>query len=145
MLHFLFFISSLFTPHAEAAKNGGLAYICSNPDNEIKITADLSDGKGEKVAVVVLEGSQDIYRETVGKKSKYIFSINSSKTSLLEVRKSSKESPFIQLTIDPETAHKQLASDDEGLKINKMDAHLTVVGLPINDVVVSCLETRWNN
>ncbi len=143
MLHFLFLISSIFLPNSNAAKSG-LVYICSTPDNEIKITADLSDGKGEKVAVVVLEGSKDIYAETVGKKSKYVFSVNPSKTTLLEVRKDAKNPPLIRLSVNPENSNKQLASDDEGLKINQMDAFLSVVGLPINNTKVSCLETRWS-
>jgi hypothetical protein len=146
MIKLLTLTALLFSAHtAFAGKDSGIVYICSNASNEIKLTADLSDKKTERVAVVFVEGIKQVYNEYQGKKQKNVFSLGAIKNLTLQIQKDAKSSPAVILETDPETSHSQTAHSGEGVTVTKFDAALSIPSLKVAKEPVSCLETKWND
>ena len=154
----IFILASLLllTPSASMAAKSGLAFICSNPDADFKITADLSEG--DKAIVVVDEGYPRTYRENerVEKKNlfgrvknfvlarKHFFKVNwnPKAKSLIEV-KDTKNKSVISLTTDPDNNHSAVTIEREGFKQTQIDAILSTPGQEIKEQPVSCLVLEW--
>jgi hypothetical protein len=142
-LSFLVFCAN--TNHALAAKDGGTVYICGNAENDIKITANLSNTMHDQVAVVDVDGLKKVFYEYKGKKILNVFQVGAAKNMTLQIKKDAKSANLVVLEIDPETAHSQLAHSGEGVSITKFDASLSVPSLKVSHELVSCLETKWND
>jgi hypothetical protein len=129
---------------AFAAKDGGTVYICSNAENSIKITADLSEQKYDQVVVVVADGMTKLFHEYKHKKRENLFLLGAVKNSTLQIKKDAKSPVLVSLDTNPETNHSQVAHEGEGVTISKFDATLTVPGMQVANETVSCLETKWS-
>ena len=134
----------LLSHHAFA--ESGTVLICSSEDNEIKMTADLSDEKGQKVAIAMLEGIPKTFSEGVGKKLKNSFSIASNKTTPLLITSAKTKKTEIIVSTDPEANPPQVLHDvtePSTLKVTKFKANLTVPSLQLSNEAVTCTENKW--
>ncbi|MBC7397882.1 MAG: hypothetical protein H7333_10610 [Bdellovibrionales bacterium] len=125
---------------------GGLVFVCASEDNDFKITADLSDGKGDRIAAVVDEGAKYVYPEFQGKTRKHFFTVNWSRKAktLIQIKKPGQKSAIITLTTDPENNHAVVTMDKDGFKQTKLDAVLSTPSQEIKEQPVSCLVAKWN-
>ena len=136
---------ALFSPLSSFAESGNVL-ICASEDNEVKMTADLSDGVGQKVAKASLEGIPMLFPEAISKKTKNTFSFHLNKSTPLLVTSVSGKNAEITLTTNPEHNHLQVVHDvtePAPLKISKFSALLSVPKLEINEQAVNCTETKW--
>lgn len=141
---------------ANTAKYSGNVLICASDDNEVKMTADLSDGKkGEKIAIAMLEGIPYKFPELAANKKMNQIEFypskgnNAQKITALLVTSLKTKKPSITLTTNPETNKLQVLHDvtePSPLKISKFKANLTVDDpkLKIYDQEVTCTETKWS-
>ena len=134
-----------FAHAAAPAKASGTVYICSNANNDVKITADLSDQKKDRLAVVYADDLKQVYNEFNHKKLLNLFLVGATKNVTLEIKKTAKAAAAVTLEVDPDNSHSQLAHSGEGVTITKFEASLTVPSLKLNKEVVSCLETKWTD
>lgn len=140
----LFIVFTLFSNFAFA--NGGNVLICSSEDNEVKMTADLSDGKDPKVAKATLEGIPALFPELKNGKKQFKFDFYVEKTKPLTVLPLNSKVPVITVTTDPAKNGFQViheTTEPSPLKISKYKAILSVPKLEISNQEVSCTETRW--
>ena len=136
----------LLSHHAFA--ESGTVLICASEDNEIKMTADLSDEKGHKVAIAMLEGIPKTFSEGSVKKAKHSFLLNSNKNTPLVVTSTKSKQAEIIVSTDPENNKSQVMHDvtePSTLKITKYTATLTVPALKLSNEAVTCTENKWHN
>ncbi len=130
-----------------AAPYHGNFIICSTDDLRIKMTADLSDGKGEKVATAVEEGEKRIFPEVNRKTPIHDFKFYPEKSTPLVVSRRGERVPEILLERDrndPEPPQ-VLFDRKEPLvyRMIKFKAFLTLKSLNITGVLVTCTESQW--
>jgi len=122
--------------------------ICSNEDLSIKMTADLSDGKGEKVATAVQSGIKMIFPETSGKKPVFDFKFYPMKDTPLIVAHKGQSIPEIVLVRDREREEPQVLFDQRDPLIYKMikfKALLTLKSFNVKGSPVTCTESKWES
>ena len=137
----------LFNPSFSLAAQSGTALICSSADNEIKLTADLSENEkkdhkktSEQVVVTVVEGIRNIYRDS-GKDIQLI----RKPTTQLTVSDLKRKNQTVTLFTDDSEEKPQVAHSGEGMTITKFQAGLSIPHLKIDKEHVTCLETQWND
>ncbi len=136
----------LLSQHAFA--ESGTVLICASEDNEIKMTADLSDEKGHKVAIAMLEGIPKTFTEGSAKKRKHSFALNSNKNTPLIVTSLKSKKPEIIISTDPENNKSQVIHDvtePSTLKITRFTATISVPALQLSNEAVTCTENKWHN
>jgi hypothetical protein len=140
-------LSALFlsTQTFASPKEGGTVYICTNKDNSIKLTADLSEKKSERVAVIFVDGITQTYSEFKGEKSLNLFLVGAVKNSTLQIKKHFVSPSSVTLETDSENSRTQIAHQDEHLIDTKFDAFLTLPKLDVKKEPVSCLEMKGTN
>ncbi len=132
---------------AAAATHHGNFIICSTDDLRIKMTADLSDGKGEKVATAVEEGKKLVFPEVSAKTQAFDFKFYPDKLTPLVVTKRGERTPEIALERDPNDQEgPQVLFDRKDplvYRMIKFKAFLTLKSLNVTGVQVTCTESRW--
>jgi hypothetical protein len=132
---------------APAATHHGNFIICSTDDLRIKMTADLSDEKGEKVATAVEEGEKLVFPEVARKTQVHDFKFYPEKSTPFVVTRRGERSPEILLVRDRnETESPQVLFDRKEplvYRMIKFKAFLTLKSLNITGVQVTCTESRW--
>ncbi len=122
--------------------------ICASEDNDLKMTADLSDGKGEKVAVAVADGKKLIFEESVRGKARYQFSFYSNKKTPLIVTLTGRKIADITVSLNPENSSYRIVLDRKEpliYRVAKFNAFLNIKKLNVSDRAVSCTESKWEN
>ena len=153
MLLLVALINLLNASHsALAASEGGTYYVCSNADTserQITLTADLSDKKTDRVAVLKIDGIPKEYFEVRNKKPAFVFAVGQAKNQTLLVKKDQRAPALISLETDPDKSEAQVAHKDDSngstITITKFNSILSVPSEGINQESVSCLETKWSN
>lgn len=130
---------------AAKVKEGGTVYVCASPDNLIKLTADLSDNKAERSAVVYVDGITKLYYEQKNHKQINEFLVAAVKNSTLQIRKNKRSPILVSLETTADTSHSQLAYSGEGVTVTKFDSSLSIPALKVVKQAVSCLETKWTD
>jgi hypothetical protein len=134
---------------AEAAPFHGHFIICSDPEYSLKMTADLSDGKGEKVATAVQNGLKLLFPESTQGRIRHRFSFYGSKKTPLTVTPSGQKDPEIRLTFDPgqaggpELLHQR--TDPFLYRISRYTALLSIHSFRVIDRKVTCTESQWES
>jgi len=122
--------------------------ICSNEDLSLKMTADLSDGKGEKVAAAVQNGIKLVFPETSGKKPVFDFKFYSAKNTPLVVTHRGERTAEILLQRAPSPEEPQVLFDQKDplvYRMIKFKALLTLKSFNVKDSPVTCTESKWEN
>ena len=138
----------LFSQLTFAAQYSGNFLICASEDNNLKMTADLSDGKGEKVAVAVADGKKLIFEESVRGRARYQFSFYPNKKTPLIVAPVGKKTADITVSVNPENSSYRLVLDRKEplvYRVAKFNAFLNIKKLNVSDRPVSCTESKWEN
>jgi len=135
---------------AEARKSAyhGNFLICANEENTLKMTADLSDGKNEKVATAVFKEIKEIFPEAQKGKPLFNFSFYPSKKTPLLVTRLGEREPEIRLTVDPEQKEYEVLYDTKEPMIYKMarfKAILSVKSFKVSERQVTCTESKWES
>ncbi len=134
---------------AHAAPFHGHFIICSDAEDTLKMTADLSDGKGEKVATSVQNGLKLLFPETSGGKVQHQFSFYSAKTAPLLVTRTGQKDPEIRLVMDPsrtegpELLHHR--TEPFLYRISRYNAFLSLRSFRVVDQKVTCTESQWES
>jgi hypothetical protein len=135
------------TSIAKPAPYHGNFIICTNEENTVKMTADLSDGKDEqRVATSVAKDKKLVFPEFSGKKSLYGFKFYPSKKIPLLVARKGERDPEIRLELDPGQKEYEVLYDTREPMVYKMvrfKGLLTLKTPGIKDRPVSCTESRW--
>jgi hypothetical protein len=126
--------------------------ICSNEDLTLKMTADLSDGKGEKVATAVQNGIKEVFPETTGRKPpfevRFDFKFYPSKETPLSVTRKGERTPEIRLVRAPGGEAPEVLFDQTDplvYRMIKFKALLTLKSFGVKDGPVTCTESKWEN
>ena len=146
----LLLVLSPLTSHSAGPKPPyhGNFIICSNEDLSLKMTADLSDGKGEKVAAAVQSGIKLVFPESSGKKALFDFKFYPSKKMPLLVTHKGERSPEIQLVRAPGDQEPEALFDQKDPLVYRMirfKGLLTLKSFNVKDSPVSCTESKWEN
>ncbi len=134
---------------ARAAPFRGHFIICSDSEDSLKMTADLSDGKGEKVATAVQNGLKLLFPETSLGRTLRRFSFYGFKRTPLEVTLPGHKNPEIRLTLDPgptgtpELLHER--TDPFLYRISRYAALLSIDSFEVIDRKVICTESQWES
>ena len=134
--------------HAKPAPYHGNFIICANEENTVKMTADLSDGKSEKVATAVQNGVKMVFPESQGGHSHYFFSFYPAKKTPLLVLKRGEREPEIRLSADPAGGEPEVLHDRKDPLIYKMirfKALLSLKTFKVHERPVSCTESKWES
>jgi hypothetical protein len=133
--------------NAKQAPYHGNFIICTNEENTVKMTADLSDGKNEeRVATSVAKDRKLIFPEFQRGKALYQFKFYSSKKAPLLVTRKGERDPEIRLILDPEQKEYEVLYDTREPMVYKMVRFKGLLSLKtpgIKDRPVSCTESRW--
>lgn len=132
---------------AKPAPYHGNFIICTNEENTVKMTADLSDGKDEeRVATSVVKDIKKIFPEAQRKKSLHRFQFYPTKKTPLIVTPKGAREPEIRLVLDPEQKEYEVLYDTTEPMVYKMTRFkglLTLKSSSIKDRPVTCTESRW--
>jgi len=136
-------------PAQAKAPYHGNFIICSNEDLTIKMTADLSDGKGEKVATAVQNGIKMVFPETTNKKGIFDFKFYPMKTTPLIVAHKGERIPEIVLvrnTKDEEQPQVLFDQKDPLIyRMIKFKAFLSLKSFDVKGSPVTCTESKWES
>ncbi len=132
---------------AKQAPYHGNFIICTNEENTVKMTADLSDGKDEqRVATSVVKDIKKVFPEANRKKGLHRFQFYpTKKTPLIVTPKGAREAE-IRLVLDPEQKEYEVLYDTREPMVYKMTRFqglLTLKSSGIKDRPVTCTESRW--
>ena len=141
-------ISAALATQTKAPYHGNFI-ICSNEDLTIKMTADLSDGKGEKVATAVQNGIKMVFPETSNKKAIFDFKFYPLKATPLIVAPKGNRVPEILLVRDTkDEAPPQVLFDQKDPLIYRMikfKAFLSLKSFDVKGSPVTCTESKWES
>jgi hypothetical protein len=133
---------------AFSAPYHGNFIICANRDDTIKMTADLSDGKGEKVATAVQNGIKLFFPEVSGRKPRYDFQFYPNKQTPLIMTQRGQREPEVALTVGPAPVEPEVLHDRKTPLIYRMirfKGILTLKTFKIFDQDVTCTESKWES
>ena len=134
--------------HAESGTN----FICANEDDQVKMTAIISDGNGLKVGRAVIEHIPTLFPEMSSKRKKREFKLHvnktnrPSKTEVLSIGLKGSDRPEILITTDPTKNNLQTIYDETDPVVAKsvtFKAKLTIPSEQIQEQEVTCTETKW--
>jgi|GEM_PF-6781179 len=132
---------------AKPAPYHGNFIICTNEENTVKMTADLSDGKDEeRVATEVVRDIKKIFPESRRGKILHRFQFYSTKKMPLIVTPKGERDPEIRLVLDPEQKEYEVLYDTREPMVYKMTRFKGILSLKssgIKDRPVNCTESRW--
>lgn len=138
-----------FTVTSHSAPFHGHFIICSDETDQIKMTADLSDGKGEKVATGVYNGLKLLFPESSKGRPTYHFAFYPEKKIPITVVRQGQKEPEIRLTWAPsqEAGPKLLHHRTEPFlyRISRYTAFLSIRSFKLVDQKVSCTESQWES
>jgi hypothetical protein len=147
-MKFLILILCALPQLASAATYHGNFLVCASDDNNLKMTADLSDGRGEKAAAAVFNGKKLVFPEMLKGKVRNLFAFYPNKTTPLIVSEKGKKDAEILVKVDPARSHFQLVFDRKEpmiYQVAKFNATLSVKKLGVIEREVSCSQTKWEN
>lgn len=142
----LLFTSYLASLPALASSQSGDFLICASEDNLIRMTADLSSGRGEKTAVAVFNGRRILLEEVSGGKSRHRFMFYPDRRTPLLVGKTGVKTPEIRVSVDPLRSGYTVVLDRKApvlYRVAKYNAKLTVKPFGIESREVACTESKW--
>jgi hypothetical protein len=142
----LVFCALLTSIPALASSQSGDFLICASEDNLIKMTADLSSGRGEKTAVAVFNGRRILLDEVSGGKSRHRFMFYPDRRTPLMVGRTGAKAPEIRVSVDPARSGYTVVLDRKQpvlYRVAKYTAKLTVKSLGIESREVACTESKW--
>jgi hypothetical protein len=140
------FSACLASIPALASSQSGDFLICASEDNLIKMTADLSTGRGEKTAVAVFNGRRILLDEVSGGKARHRFMFYPDRRTPLMVGRSGVKTPEIRVSVDPARSGYAVVLDRKSpvlYRVAKYNAKLTVKSLGIESREVACTESKW--
>jgi hypothetical protein len=140
------FSACLTSIPALASSQSGDFLICASEDNLIKMTADLSSGRGEKTAVAVFNGRRILLDEVSGGKTRHRFMFYPDRRTPLMVGRSGVKKPEIRVSVDPDRSGYTLVLDRKSpvlYRVAKYNAKLSVKSLGIEAREVACTESKW--
>ena len=147
MKRVLFLFSACFAPFsALAASQSGDFLICASEDNLIKMTADLSSGRGEKTAVAVSNERRILLEEVSGGRIRHRFMFYPDRRTPLLVGRQGVKTPEIRVSVDPARSGYTVVLDRKApvlYRVAKYSAKLTVKSLGIESRDVACTESKW--
>ena len=145
---FLLFSACLSPVSALATSQSGDFLICASDDNLIKMTADLSSGRGEKTAVAVFNGRRILLEEASAGKARHRFMFYPDRRTPLLVGRQSVKTPEIRVSVDPARSGYTVVLDRKVpvvYRVAKYNAQLTVKSLGIQSREVACTESKWTS
>ena len=133
---------------AKPAPYHGNFIICSNDEDTLKMTADLSDGKGEKVATAVSNGVKLVFPETLGGKFRYGFRFYPNRNTPLIATPQGGHDPEILLTLAPGEGEPEMIYDQKTPLIYQMSRFKAILSLKtfkVKERPVTCTLSKWES
>jgi hypothetical protein len=134
---------------ALASSASGDFLICATEDNQIRMTADLSHGKGEKTAVAFVNGRRVLLEESTRGQARHRFYFYADKKTPLLVTRTTTRAPEIRLSVDPLRSGYTLVLDRQSpvlYRVAKYSARLSVKSPGVESIEnkeVACTESKW--